>query len=1424
MYAAGEPVTFSRSFSSQGGARCRVQPLPHIRIRAGAGGGEVPTRYLSDAELARLSGYPHEISTEELASFFRLSTDDRLWIFQEHRGAASWLGVGLQLCTLPWLGFVPDDLTSAPMAAIRRLAEQLDVDPARLADYGGFQDRTRQRHLQAVLQRLGWRPAREWELKALDDFLLERALEHDSPTLLMQLTCDYLRTERVVRPGIALLLRRVAAARERAWTETHLRLQHLLNIERQAELDRLLQPDDELGGTPLVWLRRGATSATAAAIKQELAKLTYLRRLDADTLDLSAIPPGRRRFLAQLARRSKVQALARSDEQRRYPLLLAGVVETAVEVLDELVQLFDHALATADSRSRQQLKDRALERAKVAEQRLGLLDELLEVLLDSAVPDEQVGPLLRDGVGMERLQAARRGVEDRLPRDGGHLELLEARYAYLREFTPAVASFFRLSTDDRLWIFQEHRGAASWLGVGLQLCTLPWLGFVPDDLTSAPMAAIRRLAEQLDVDPARLADYGGFQDRTRQRHLQAVLQRLGWRPAREWELKALDDFLLERALEHDSPTLLMQLTCDYLRTERVVRPGIALLLRRVAAARERAWTETHLRLQHLLNIERQAELDRLLQPDDELGGTPLVWLRRGATSATAAAIKQELAKLTYLRRLDADTLDLSAIPPGRRRFLAQLARRSKVQALARSDEQRRYPLLLAGVVETAVEVLDELVQLFDHALATADSRSRQQLKDRALERAKVAEQRLGLLDELLEVLLDSAVPDEQVGPLLRDGVGMERLQAARRGVEDRLPRDGGHLELLEARYAYLREFTPAVLEALPLEAAPSAETLLQAVEVLRELNSTSRRRVPDNAPTDFVPPRWRGYLDSSRDQGRGGAHRHYWELAVLYGLQGALRSGDVWVPGSRRFANPASYLIPPERWPAQRDEFLQLVGMPENCDQRLADLEHELHLALSQLEPILASGDGIARLDTDGDLVVTPLSAEQLPPHAADLRDAAAARLPHVDLPALLIEIDRDTAFTDAFTHAGGHTHRSDELRRNLYAALLAQACNLGIAGMADASGISTETLTWTTHWYLREETIRAANTVLVNRHHRHPLARIWGGGTLSSSDGQRFPQRGKSLTARALSRYFVNEGTTTYTHVADQHATYGTKVIPSTVPDAHYVLDEILGNPTDLPIAEHTTDTSGQTLANFALFDLLGLRFSPRIRDLPSRRLYRLGPARDYAAYPRAGPMLTKPIQRQLIAEHWDDLLRLAASLKFGHATTSLLVAKLQSGSRQNALTRALLEYGRVVRSVYILGYLVDESRRRRTQRQLNKGESLHALRRRLFFAHQGHVRRRHHHDQTEQALCLTLLTNAVVLWNTLYLADALAQLRIEGYRVDDEAISHLSPALSDHINPYGSYRFEVEAELARPGSRPLRPPSAPTSDGSPQIDQDQP
>jgi TnpA family transposase len=354
--------------------------------------------------------------------------------------------------------------------------------------------------------------------------------------------------------------------------------------------------------------------------------------------------------------------------------------------------------------------------------------------------------------------------------------------------------------------------------------------------------------------------------------------------------------------------------------------------------------------------------------------------------------------------------------------------------------------------------------------------------------------------------------------------------------------------------------------------------------------------------------------------------------------------------------------------------------------------------------------------------------------------------------------------------------------------------------------------LAWTAEWYVREETLRAANLALIGYHRRLPLTAVFGTSTFSSSDGQRFPTRGKSVTARAMSRYFAHEGLSTYTHVTDQHATYGTKIIVATRREAHYVLDEILGNATDIPITEHATDTHGVTLVNFALFDLLGLQLSPRIRDLGKITLCRTGPKSEVeSAFPLSGPLLTRRCNLDLIGAHWDDLLRLAGSLKFGHATASLLVGKLSASNRQNALAAALKEYGMLRRTIYTARYLSDPAYRRKISRQLNKGESLHALRRDLLYAHEGTVRARHLEQQSEQAWCLTLVTNAVVTWTTEYYGLAVDSMRRSGRRVDDEVLAHVSPAHSENINFFGAIDVDVDGELAQlgpTGYRPLRVP----------------
>ena len=180
--------------------------------------------------------------------------------------------------------------------------------------------------------------------------------------------------------------------------------------------------------------------------------------------------------------------------------------------------------------------------------------------------------------------------------------------------------------------------------------------------------------------------------------------------------------------------------------------------------------------------------------------------------------------------------------------------------------------------------------------------------------------------------------------------------------------------------------------------------------------------------------------------------------------------------------------------------------------------------------------------------------------------------------------------------------------------------------------------------------------------------------------------------------------------------------------------------------------------------------------------------------------------VRSKTLLDNWDELLRVAGSLKLGWVTASLLISKLQAGARENVLSRALRDLGSLVKTQFILRWIENPDYRRRIHRQLNKGEALHALRRFLFFAHEGKVQRRQADQQTNQVLSLNLVTNAIVTWNTVYMNAAIERLRAEGRIGRDIDLGHLSPALYGQVNPYGKYRFEIEGRA--PSLRPLRSP----------------
>lgn len=262
----------------------------------------------SERELVVLRGFG-EPSRQDLIRFFTLSATD-LDLVADRRGDSNRLGAAVQLCTLRWLGFVPDDVAAAPPSIVERLADQIGVPATAIVDYG-TRSQNRTKHLVEVLAFEGWVTAAPSEWKAIDEFLFARALEHDSPRLLFSADGEFLRASRIMRPGVLHLLEHVATARERADDETWDRLSSILSAEQRQVLDELLVVDPAAGGSRHEWLERAPAKSNTASLRGELDKLEFLRSIGAERLDLAVLPGQGRRLLARAARRSSVTALAR---------------------------------------------------------------------------------------------------------------------------------------------------------------------------------------------------------------------------------------------------------------------------------------------------------------------------------------------------------------------------------------------------------------------------------------------------------------------------------------------------------------------------------------------------------------------------------------------------------------------------------------------------------------------------------------------------------------------------------------------------------------------------------------------------------------------------------------------------------------------------------------------------------------------------------------------------------------------------------------------------------------------------------------------------------------------------------------------------------------------------------------------------------
>ncbi len=184
-----------------------------------------------------------------------------------------------------------------------------------------------------------------------------------------------------------------------------------------------------------------------------------------------------------------------------------------------------------------------------------------------------------------------------------------------------------------------------------------------------------------------------------------------------------------------------------------------------------------------------------------------------------------------------------------------------------------------------------------------------------------------------------------------------------------------------------------------------------------------------------------------------------------------------------------------------------------------------------------------------------------------------------------------------------------------------------------------------------------------------------------------------------------------------------------------------------------HSTDTHGYSEMIFAVTHLLGISFAPRIKKFKDQQLYSFespSTLKDfgYNVLPK------NRINIKIIREQWDNILRFIATIKLKETTASQLFKRLSSYSRQHPLYRALKQFGRIVKTIFLLKYIDDVELRQMIEKQLNKLESSNKFGKAVFHGNNQEFQYSTKEEQLIADGCKRLIENAIICWNYMYLS----------------------------------------------------------------------
>jgi TnpA family transposase len=967
-----------------------------------------------------------------------------------------------------------------------------------------------------------------------------------------------------------------------------------------------------------------------------------------------------------------------------------------------------------------------------------------------------------------------------------------------------LARYFHLDKTDLAFV-ANRRGDQNRLGSALQLTSVRFLGTFVADLSLIPVNAQIFVAGQLSLtDITVLNDYGK-RETTKRVHTALIREHYGYRDFNEgpWVFRLSRMLYAKSWISNERPSLMFDFAITWLIQHKIILPGKSTLSRLISEIREKAAKRLWNRLSSLPTPEQKKELETLLHIQKGERTSRFDYYRKGPVTISATAFNEAMKRYLELQAFGFGSFDFSHIPPVRLKNMARYAGIISAKKIARMPDDKRAAILVAFVRAFEIIALDDALDLLDLLTTGISTDAKKIGQKKRLRTLKDLDKAALSLAKVCEQVLNEDTKNAKLREAIYTLISKEKLLETIETINNlaRPMGDKFHDEIVE-QYGRVYKFLPRALKDIVFKAAPAGKNTLEALEYLARTN-LSRKKILESPPLDIITQPWKRLVFDKQ----GNVLKQGYTLCLLDKLQDSLKRRDIYVENSDRWGDTRTKLLQGIDWHNNRIQICRLLGHSLAPHDAIIAMTNRLDATYKQVAANFDNNNAI-RIDNSGKyatVTITNVDKLETPSTLTFLSEQIAGLLPRVDLTELILEIHARTDFLDEFTHVSESSARADDLSISLCAVLLAEACNIGLEPLIKhhIPALTRHRLSWVKQNYIRAETLARANARLVDYQSTIPLAKKWGGGDVASADGMRFITSVRTVNAGPNRKYFgSNKGITWYNFISDQFSGFHGIVVPGTLRDSLFILEGLLEQQTGLNPTEIMTDTAGASDIIFGLFWLLGYQFSPRLADAGATVFWRIDKEADYGVL---NDLARGCANTQRIEQNWDDMLRIAGSLKLGTVQASELIRSLLKSDKPSSLAKAIIAVGRINKTLYLLNYIDNEDYRRRILTQLNRGEGRHRVARIICHGQRGEIRKRYREGQEDQLGTLGLVTNAVVLWNTIYMDAARNYLEQKSVLIKEEDESRLSPLQYGHINVLGHYSFVLSEKIRQGELRPL-------------------